>query len=247
MISNKHTGSLLASRKTQIASKRTKIRRAPCRKRTGDAAPRAENFGDLMTADHTVLSEGCESRNNHRYALVVQDLATQWTQSNPCKTKTSQETEKSLRKFLQASEKRNVIYTQNFLDLANPVKNDQRIILHQRSINQSETNGIADRAVHRIEGGTSAVPLQSGLDEEWSADSMECYCYLRNVSCQMGKHLRNCDFGELFKLPVIPFCSMVEYHPISPKDQSRLHQCGEKVLLGIFLGCPLRARRHCGN
>ena len=27
---------------------------------------RAENFGDLITADHKVLSEGCESRNNHR-------------------------------------------------------------------------------------------------------------------------------------------------------------------------------------
>ena len=45
--------------------KRTKITRAPCRKRTGTAVPRAENIGDLITADHKVLSEGCESRNNH--------------------------------------------------------------------------------------------------------------------------------------------------------------------------------------
>ena len=35
------------------------------------------NFGDLITADHKFLSEGCESRNNHRYAVVMQDLATQ--------------------------------------------------------------------------------------------------------------------------------------------------------------------------
>ena len=35
-------------------------------------------FGDLITADHKVLSDNCESRNNHRYAVVVQDLATQW-------------------------------------------------------------------------------------------------------------------------------------------------------------------------
>ena len=41
------------------------------------AVPRAENFGDLITADHKVLSEGCESRNNHRHAVVVQDLVTQ--------------------------------------------------------------------------------------------------------------------------------------------------------------------------
>ena len=81
--------------------KRTKITRAPCRKRTGTAVLRADKFGDLKTADHKVLSEGCESRNNHRYAVVVQDLATQWVQSYPCKTKTSQETEKSLQKFLE--------------------------------------------------------------------------------------------------------------------------------------------------
>ena len=69
-----------------------KITRAPCRRRNGGAVPRAENFGDLITADHKVLSEGCESRNNHRYAIVVQDMATKWSQSYPCKTKTSPET-----------------------------------------------------------------------------------------------------------------------------------------------------------
>ena len=35
---------------------RTKMTRAPCRKRTGDAVPRAEKFGDLRTADHEVLN-----------------------------------------------------------------------------------------------------------------------------------------------------------------------------------------------
>ena len=72
---------------------RTKVTRAPCRRRIGRVVPRAENFGDLITADHKVLSEGCESRHNHRYAVVVQDLATQWVQSYPCETKTSQETQ----------------------------------------------------------------------------------------------------------------------------------------------------------
>ena len=65
--------------------KRTKITRAPCRRRKGEAVPRADNFGDLITADHQVLSDNCESRNNHRYAVVVQDLATQWIQAYPCK------------------------------------------------------------------------------------------------------------------------------------------------------------------
>ena len=67
--------------------KRTKITRAPCRRRKGEAVPRAVNFGDLITADQKVLSDNCESRNNHRYAVVVQDLATQWIQAYPCKIK----------------------------------------------------------------------------------------------------------------------------------------------------------------
>ena len=62
--------------------------RAPCRRRTGEAVPRSEKFGDLITADHKVLNEGCESRDNHRNAVVVQDLATQWIQSYPCRIKT---------------------------------------------------------------------------------------------------------------------------------------------------------------
>ena len=36
---------------------RTQITRAPCRRRNGGAVPRAENFGDLATADHKVLSD----------------------------------------------------------------------------------------------------------------------------------------------------------------------------------------------
>ena len=66
---------------------RTKTTGAPCRRRIGGAVPRAVNFGDLITADHKVQSDNCESRNNHRYAVVVQDLTTQWIQAYPCKKK----------------------------------------------------------------------------------------------------------------------------------------------------------------
>ena len=96
--------------------KRTKIRRAPCRRRNGEAVPRATNFGDLITADHKVLSDNCESRINHRYTIAVQDLATQWIQAYPCKNKTSQETQRSLQKFLEPEKKPKVIYTDNSLE-----------------------------------------------------------------------------------------------------------------------------------
>ena len=56
---------------------RTKITRAPCRRRNGGTGPRAVYFGDLITADHKVLSDNCESRNSRWYAIVVQDVTTQ--------------------------------------------------------------------------------------------------------------------------------------------------------------------------
>ena len=96
--------------------KRTKITRAPCRRRNGEAVPRADKFADLITADHKVLSDICESRNNHRYAVVLQDLATQWIQAYPCKTKTSQETQRSLQNFLEPERNPKVIYTDNSLE-----------------------------------------------------------------------------------------------------------------------------------
>ena len=48
-------------------------------------------------------------------------------------------------------------------------------------------------------------------------------------------------FGEPFEGPIIPFGAMVEYHPVSAKDQSTLRQFGKKVLPGLFLGYALFA------
>ena len=222
--------------------KRTKITRAPCRRRKGEAVPRADNFGDLITADHKVLSDNCESRNNHRYAVVVQDLATQWIQAYPCKNKTSQETQRSLQKFWEPDRNPKVIYTDNSLEFGKAC-GDLSWNHCTSTPHRSETNGIAERAVRRVKEGTSAVLLQSGLNESWWADSMECYTYLRNVTDLLsdGKTPYERRFGKPFEGPVIPFGSLVEYHPITAKDQSRIHQFGKKVFPGLFLGYALYA------
>ena len=75
------------------------------------------------------------------------------------------------------------------------------------------------------------------------ADSMECYTHLRNVTDLLsdGKTPYERRFGQPFKGPIIPFGSLVEYHPITAKDQSRIHQFGKKVLPGLFLGYALYA------
>ena len=61
----------------------------------------------------------------------------------------------------------------------------------------------------------------------------------------LGRRKTPCErrFGEKFKGPIILCGAMVEYHPISTRDLSRLHQFGKKVLLGIFLGYELIAGR----
>ena len=189
--------------------------RAPCRRRTGGALPRAENFVDLITAE--VLNEG-------------------WIQSYPCKTKTSHETEGSLSKFLEPSHKPKVVRTDNSMEFGKACE-----VLswnHRTSTpHQSETNGLAERAVRRVKEGTSTALLQSGLDERWWSDSMECYCFMRNVQDLLADGKTPCErrFGERFKGHIIFFGAMVEYHPISPRDQARIHQIGKKVLPEIFL------------
>ena len=43
---------------------------------------------------------------------------------------------------------------------------------------------------------------ESGLDETWWADSMECYCYLRSIQDLfrlMGKHLTNGIWRTIYR------------------------------------------------
>ena len=71
---------------------------------------------------------------------------------------------------------------------------------------------------------------------------MECYTFLRNVTDLLsdGKTPYERRFGQPFKGQII---SLVEYHPITAKNQSRIHQFGKKVLPGLFLGYALYAGR----
>ena len=164
---------------------KTKITRASA----GTVVPRAEHFGDLITADHEILSEESESRDNHRFAVVVQDLATQWLQSYPCQKK-SQETQRSLMKFLEPTRKPEVIYTDNSLEFGKACE-DLSWNHCTSTPHRSETNAIAERAVRRVKEGASAVLLQSSLGNEWWTDCMEnvtAICETFKISCLMGRH-----------------------------------------------------------
>ena len=74
---------------------------------------------------------------------------------------------------------------------------------------------IVERAVRRVTERTSAVLLQSGLGNEWWADSMVCYCYLRNIQDLLsdGKTPYESRFWKPLNRPVVPFGAMVELPP----------------------------------
>ena len=55
-------------------------------------------------------------------------------------------------------------------------------------------------------------------------------CETSQIYYLMGRRPMKDVFGQPFKGPIIPFGSLVEYHPITARDQSRIHQFGKKVL-----------------
>ena len=144
---------------------RTRMTRAPCRRRTGEALPRAEKFGWLDNGWSQSPQWGGSIKEQSPVRCRGSRSCHQWIQSYPCKTKTSQKTEKSLRKFLEPSHKPKVIYTDNTLEFG---KFCEDLSWNHRTStpHRSETSGIAERTVRRVKEGTSAVLLQSRLDEK---------------------------------------------------------------------------------
>ena len=93
-----------------------------------------------------------------------------------------------LQKFLEPDRKPKVTYSDNSWEFGKACE-DLSWNHCTSTPHRSETNGIAERAVRRVKEGTSAVLLQSGLNESWSADSMECYtnCETSQICCLMGR------------------------------------------------------------
>ena len=138
---------ILISLKTEITKSLggLKITRVPRKRRYDGPVPRAENVGDLITENQKNLSENCESRINHRYAVVVQDLTTQSIQSYPCKTKTFQKIQRSMQKFLESNRKLEVVCIHNSLKF---IKGCQDFSWNHctSTPHRSETHGIAERS-----------------------------------------------------------------------------------------------------
>ena len=138
--------------------------RAPCRRRTGEARLRAEKFGYLITADHKVLTRkvNLETITDTQSWYKILPL----NGFNLIRAKQNFSANgKVFVKLLGANEETKVIYTDNSLEFGKSC--EESSWNHCTSTpHRSETNGIAEGAVRRVKEGTSAVLLQSGLDEK---------------------------------------------------------------------------------
>ena len=71
--------------------------------------------------------------------------------------------------------------------------------------------------------GTSATLMQSGLNEAWWSDAIECFCFLKDVidPTADGKTSYEKRFGVKFSGPLYPFGCEITYKPSSPVSNSR--------------------------
>ena len=144
---------------------RTKMTRTSRRRRTGEALPRAEKFGDLITPDHKVLNEGCEPET----IIDMQSWCKTWPPNGFNFISAKQRLHmgrRSLSKFLEPSHRPKVVNIDNSMEFGKACE-DLAWNHRTSTLHRCERNDIAEWAVRRVKDGTSAVLLQSGLDERW--------------------------------------------------------------------------------
>ena len=155
------------------------------------------------------------------------------------RTKETPETVACLQRFLIPIQKPGIVNTDRTKEF---VKACQALQLnHDTSFIAQKQTEWQKEPVRKVKRGTSIALVQSGLPEAKLDCAMYCHCYLRNSQDRLADGLTAFEkiFGQT--LAVIPFGASVEYIPITAKEASIVHQFGNKMLKGTFLGSVLRA------
>ena len=82
--------------------------------------------------------------------------------------------------------------------------------------------------------------MKIGGQTQWNVTPV---CETSQIYYLMGRRPMKDVLGNHLKDRSFRFGSLVEYYPISAKDQSRIHQFKKKDLPGLFLGYALYAGR----
>ena len=147
-----------------------------------------------------------------------------------------------LSKFLEPSHRPKVVKTDNSMEFGKAC--EDLTWKHRTSTpHRSERNGIAERAVRRVEEGTSALLLRTRI--EWKVVVWLYGMLLPSARCQRPPgRSENSVWKTIWRtIPRADDTFWSNYHPVSPRDQARIHQFVKNILSGIFLAFELVAGR----
>ena len=104
----------------------------------------------------------------------------------PCENRTSQETEKNFVEVFRAVTEAKCYWYERLIRIRQflwriVMESSVNYTLFLRKKRNCRTSCTSSKK------GTSAVLLQSGLNEKWWSDSMKCFYYLQNVQKPLGK------------------------------------------------------------
>ena len=223
--------------------------RCPCRRRTGEALLRAKKIGELTTAEHKAVNDGCESRDNHRYStrscnsadsiLSVQNKGFIWDG-------------KIVKIFGAVKQAKNHLFT---LAVQRNSENHVRRSMESSDFDTSSIRDkwLAERAVRRVKQGTSGVLLRIGRKMVGWFNGMLLLSRNVQVLSADGKTPNGRRFDDPFKGPPIPFGTIVEYHLIVERSSKKTSLWQESITwnlswLGIDRGWNLEWRcSDCGS
>ena len=158
-----------------------------------------------------------------------------WIYFYPWKTKTFQENKKTYKSSSSPSGKQTsftLTIPQNLTKLVNIFLG----IIVRQPFTVHKQMGLLRRVYARLKIKLCCtVAITSGWKMVGGSHGF-CLC-LRNIQDFFvnGKTLYGWRFGEPFKRSIISFGSMAKYHPISSRDQSRIHKFGgkERTTIGM--------------
>ena len=183
------------SRKTEICEicQRTGITRALCRRRIGGVVRRADKIRWLENSrSQSPHSEGCESRNNHRYVDRGARLDRYSMDSilSVQNKKLRRKHERSLQKFLEPTRRAKKTFTLPMpWSLAKPVKVCRRIIVRRPLTVQKQLGLLTEHYAEWKKGHLlyccNQVWMKKGRRIPWNVTAI---CEIFNISWLMGRH-----------------------------------------------------------
>ena len=150
-----------------------------CRRSAQSHILRATKVGDINTADHKVLNEEGESRNDQKVCNCCARFGHSMDSKLPMENKNFTRTRWISTNIFDPEENPKVIYTNNSMEFGKACE----CLQWNHSVStpcRPETNGIAERAERRV----SRDSMNSGGQNQWNV--MAIYAMSRNF-CQMGQ------------------------------------------------------------